>query len=126
MSYVNIRHYGTTHHEWLNTLDFYQEDLDILDNRLLEVAGKNTSQDAGKGVEHFQNQFSIQQKNISDLRHRIRNNEKRAAGDVKAHANHIGLDVMSTKAIISDEMERFETNMKELRHEFHVFLSKWM
>lgn len=126
MTYTDVRHLGTSSHEWISALDFYQEDLDILDSRLLEVAKKNTGKDVAVSIEHFQNQFSIQRQNISDLRHRIQGNNKQAARDVQLHANHVSSDVLSDKAVISGDMKRFEDTMKELRHAFNVFLSKWM
>ena len=64
MSYTNASNLGVQHNEWLRKLEFYKEDLDILEKRLLEVSDKNTSTEARAGIEHFQNQFMIQRKNI--------------------------------------------------------------
>jgi septation ring formation regulator EzrA len=126
MSYTNISHLGNAQSEWTSSLDFYQKDLDILDKRLLEVARKNTGEEAAKGIEHFQNQFDIQRQNISDLRHRIQSNNHQAATDVKKHGGHINELVVDNKEVIGDDMASFEKTMKELRQEFNTFLSKWM
>ncbi len=126
MTYTNLRHLGTNYQEWINTLEFYKQDLNILDKRLLEVASKNSGHEAGAGIEHFQNQFNIQERNINDLMHRIRLNERQAAGDVQSHASHIEVDVVNTKAVISGDMKQFEDMMKSLRQEFNSFLAKWM
>ena len=126
MSYVNVRQFGTTTHEWKNSLDFYEEDLGILKERLLEVAGKNTGEEAAQGIEHFQNQFEIQLKNIHDLKHSIQNTERQAVRDTQLHAGHVSLEVINQKAALAEDMKQFETTIKELRSEFNTFLSKWM
>jgi hypothetical protein len=126
MSYTNVSHLGTQQNEWMNSLEFYNKDLEILSKRLLEVAGKNTGEEAAKGIEHFQNQFIIQRRNISDLKHLITANHQQAAEDVKHHAGRVNETVVDTKETIGDDMASFEKRMKELRQEFNVFLSKWM
>lgn len=126
MSYTNISHLGNTQSEWMKSLDFYEKDLGILDKRLVEVARKNTGDEAAKGIEHFQNQFDIQLQNISDLKHRIQSNNHQAATDVKRHGGHINEQVVDNKEMIGTDMVTLEKTIKELRQEFNVFLSKWM
>ncbi len=41
MSYTTVAHCGTDHQEWLKAIDFYDNELDILEERLAEVAKKN-------------------------------------------------------------------------------------
>lgn len=126
MSYTNISHLGTIQSEWMNSLEFYTNDLSILDKRLVEVAGKNTGADASKGIEHFQNQFDIQRQNISDLKHRIQSNNHQAAVDAKDHAGHVNESVIDNKEMIGTDMATLDKTIKELRQEFNEFLSKWM
>lgn len=126
MSYTNVRNLGNKQSEWLNSLDFYQNDLVILDKRLLEVAGKNTGAEASKGIEHFQNQFDIQRQNISNLKHRIQANNKQAANDVLVHGNQVNETVIDEKEAIGENMITLEKTIEELRQEFNVFLTKWM
>ena len=54
-STLNSIHYQAT--DWLKELKFYSDDLNMLTERLDEVAGKNTNKDVMKQVEHFQNNF---------------------------------------------------------------------
>lgn len=126
MSYVNILKAGTDHTIWAKGLEFYRDELEIMNKRLIEVSGKNTSEDAGKGVEHFQNQFFIQQKNISDLRHQVNGYIKGLSHDAKTHEGHVDAIFITQGDDLRKRYEQLEQIMNGLRHEFNEFLSKWM
>lgn len=126
MSYVNILRAGTDHTIWMKGLEFYRDELDLMSKRLLDVSGKNTSVDATKGVEHFQNQFMIQQKNISDLKHEVKNFVKGMSNDAKEHSGHIDEVYIRQGDSLRERYEQLEQTMHTLRHEFNEFLSKWM
>ena len=72
MSYTNVVNIAKGQAEWLKGLSFYEDEIYIMENRLAEVAMKNSSFEARQGVEHFQNQFVIQRNNIDELKHDIR------------------------------------------------------
>ena len=126
MSYVNILKAGTDHTIWIKGLEFYKDELEIMSKRLIDVSGKNTSEDAGKGVEHFQNQFFIQQKNISDLRHHVNGYVKGLSYDAKTHEGHVDAIFITQGDGLRQRYEQLEQIMNGLRHEFNDFLSKWM
>lgn len=126
MSYINILKAGTDHTIWAKGLEFYRDELDLMSKRLLEISGKNTGEEANKGVEHFQNQFFIQQKNISDLMHGVKSYIKRLSGEAKDHAGHVNENFIAERNILHGRYEQIEQIMNSLRHEFNDFLSKWM
>lgn len=126
MSYTDIQRVDAHHNEWLNTLGFYKEDIGILTERLNEVAGKNTGQEAEMGMEHFENQFKIQQQNISDLEHRIKSNMHACATDIKQHVGKVDEKVIEEINSIKTDLESFEKNIQQIRKDFNIFLSKWM
>jgi hypothetical protein len=126
MSYVNILKAGTDHTIWSKGLEFYKDEFDIMEKRLLAVASKNTSEEARKGVEHFQNQFLIQEKNISDLKHEVRNYVKGLSNDAKDHHGHVDGRYLQQSINLRDRYEQLELIMNSLRREFNEFLSKWM
>ena len=113
MSYTTVAHCGTDHQEWLKAIDFYDNELDILEERLTEVVKKNNSEDALKGVEHFQNQF------INEHAHKV-------ATDVQSHAGRIETQQVKDHDTVKEEFESFEKVINELRDEFKLYLSKWM
>lgn len=126
MSYIDILKAGRDHTIWATGVEFYKDELELMNKRLLDISTKNTSEEPSKGVEHFQNQFIIQQKNISDLRHGIRNYVKGLSNDAKDHGGHVDEILITQGNDLRERYERLELIMNGLRSEFNAFLSKWM
>ena len=126
MSYVNVLAAGNDHTIWLKGLEFYRDELLILQKRIQEIASKNSATDVMAGVEHFQNQFMIQQKNINDLKHKVRNYIKGIANDVKIHDGQIDEAYLVEAKTLKVEYEWIEKIMNGLRRELKLFLDKWM
>ena len=127
MRYTDIQNTpAKKHNDWLKSLDFYREDLGILTGRLNEVAGKNSSNEARVGIEHFENQFEIQRHNINDLQHRIKANVHSCATDVREHAGKVNIVAAQGIEELETSVALFEETIKKLRKEFNLFLSKWM
>lgn len=126
MSYTNTSHCGNDHDQWLKSISFYDDDLDVLENRLTEIVKKNNVQDAMAGVEHFQNQFIIQRSNINDLKHSIKKHAGNVAADAQVHAGKMDEYFIDEHGSLKTKVESFEKVMNDLRHEFSLFLAKWM
>lgn len=112
------------HSGWLKTLEFYNDEISIMQKRLEEVNSKNTSVDVRKSVEHFQNQLIIQKNNSDDLRRHIRREEQDLQGMIKQ--NPVAVDHRKAEDHTDErgKMEHFEKNFNELRKEFNTFLSE--
>jgi hypothetical protein len=126
MSYTSNADPGNPHSEALRGMDFYNEDLKILRNRLAEVASKNNSFEACQGIEHFENQFEIQQHNIHHLRHKFKDHLHLMSAEAFAHAGQINEANQENGKKLMDEFSQLENVIKDLRREFNVFLGKWM
>lgn len=126
MTYTNASNLGVEHGIWLGSLDFYEKELDILETRLAEVAGKNTDAEAKAGVEHFQNQFIVQRNNIDELKHKVNEHAHLVFEDAKHHAGHVETSRVNEHKKIDDTVKTFEKIINDLRQEFNNFLSKWM
>lgn len=126
MSTANTSILSYEHTDWLKAIDFYKDDLVILQKRLAEVAFKNTSKEAMAGVEHFQNQFIIQRNNLDELRHYIHEHIQHVVKDITEHAGAVEDDTLDEHARRKDEFESLEKVMADLRHDFNAFLAKWM
>jgi hypothetical protein len=126
MSYISVSHCGNDHQQWLKSVDFYDNDLDTLEARLTEIVRKNNGRDTLANVEHFQNQFIVQRNNIDELRHYIQEHSGKVASDVQAHAGKMELGLLREHEDLKIQFESFEKVMNELRHEFNLFLAKWM
>lgn len=126
MTYTNVSHCGTDHSHWLKDLDFYDEEMDTLEKRLLEIASKNNGHEVMAGVEHFQNQFIVQRNNIDQLQHDIHAHDKTVAIEAQEHAGKMKLAEADHHIKLKDQFTSFEKVFNDLRHEFNGFLSKWM
>jgi hypothetical protein len=119
----------TQHHEnedWINKLDFYKEELNILKGRLEELALKNTSKKVTLEIEHFQNQFIIQNNNIDNIAHAVKINESELIASIESNpvaAAHRKIEYHERE---HDLVTTFEKNFKQLRKDFNNFSSKWM
>jgi 4-hydroxyphenylpyruvate dioxygenase-like putative hemolysin len=117
---------STEHQEWLKSIEFYDKELDFLEDRLTEIATKNTGIDALKAVEHFQNQFIVQRNTVDELRHKI--NEHIQQTTRTTNHQHLAVEKgeISTHEKVKEEVEVFEKIINDLRSEFKNFLRKWM
>lgn len=119
---IYSQHYD--HSGWLNKLDFYNDEMKIMQQKLEEVNSKNTAIEVRKSVEHFQNQLFIQKNNSDKLRHHIKREEKEIQNSIKS--NPVAVDHRKTEDHTEERsmMESFEKNFNLLRKEFNAFLSE--
>jgi hypothetical protein len=125
MSNDNLTKDTAEHSEWLNGLDFYKEDILILEKRLLELASRKGNFDMSRGIEHFQNQFLIQRNTIDELRHSIREHVSNFGRMVAVEDASKEIPHQHMHESLKDGYLSFEKVMNELRHEFNDFLTKW-
>jgi len=114
------------HKTWLNKLLFYQDELKIMDKRILEVAEKNTSKEVRSLADHFNNQLIIQKERIDILTHDIKSHELYLEAAVHNNSNAITNEKFSDHKNHRESIATFEKLFKELREELIDFLSKWM
>lgn len=123
---ANIFDQHSENQNWLKSLEFYKEEISILNKRLQEVTGKNNAPDFLKEVEHYQNQFIVQRNNIDELAHSIKMNEKQIEKEVIANPVAVEHRKVESHETEADFLGYFEKNFAGLRTEYNKFLSKWM
>lgn len=126
MSDINIRKIDHSYNEWLSNLDFYQQDLGVLKNRLTEIGGKNTSAEIAKQLEHYENQFKVQKDNIERLQHDIRNSIHEMSTEARAGAGHVDGVFQKQFNELENKYLAEEHVVNQLRHEFNRFSAEWM
>lgn len=126
MTYTSVLHIGNKHQELIRLLDFYQKEVGFLETLLAEVVAKNTAQEILAEAEHFQNQFFIQKRNISEYHQQISVNNALTSIDVKDHAGKVDERLVSDIERTEAEVLTFEKIVIELRQDFKQFLVKWM
>lgn len=112
--------------DWLNRLDFYKEDIKILTKRLEEIAAKNSATEVLSEVERFQNQFIIQNNNIDEIKHLVKENESLLKKEIESNPVAVDHRKMEYHEKEKELVEAFEKNFNTLREDYNTFSSKWM
>lgn len=126
MKEINIKHVSNLHSDAIRGLEFYEQELVILQKRLEEIAKANTGHEVSVEIEHFQNQLLIQNNNIDELKHKIRENLKNIENQVQHSSGFVDQDSMNVNADLYDQYLTLEKIINEIRQEFNRFASKWM
>lgn len=118
------QHYESS--EWMNKLFFYEDELAIMQRRLQEIAGANTSSEVLARVEHFQNQLMVQRNNIDSIKHDVKKDENRLEASVQMNGvatDHRSLAYHNRE---KNEVDVFEKNFNALRDELKKFLLQYL
>ena len=124
METIKIEVLHAEHREWLNKIDFYQDDLKIMRHRLEEIASRNTNKSLLAQVEHFQNQFVIQRNELDEMKHAIHQSESNIAENISQNGTAVNRRSMPDDQTMRDRMAQFEKLFLQLRVELMSFLAK--
>jgi len=126
--YLSDLHFD--HKVWNNTLKFYKEELDLYAGYLAEVAERWTDKDVKAELEHFQNQFHIQNNELDTLVHDIKMHEEeltKFAKENETAIQHVHFDDHSEHHnAMGDRVATFKKIYEELKDEFKKFLAKYL
>jgi len=123
---VGLYELHAEHKEWNNKLDFYKEDIAILEKRLEELVSKNTDQSIRAEIEKYQNQFIIQKNNIDQIQHIINQDEKEIVKEINDNPVAVDHRKKEDHSKERDLVETFEQKLNGLRSDFNSFSAKWM
>jgi len=124
--YMNDTLLNYEHTDWLRAIEFYKDDLSVLQKRLAEVAFKNSRESVQAGVEHFQNQFLIQKNNLDELRHYVNEHIVHVQDKYSKPYPAPGDELLTEHEQRKAEFQSLEKTMTGLRQEFNSFLAKWL
>lgn len=125
MSGKKVEYNSNEHNAWKRGLDFYNQELGFLNERLQEIANGNTDDEALQGVENFQDQFIIHQKAIDELQNDIHQFVNGIALQLEKHPL-IDERCLAEWSKLRSEYREEEKLFNEMRHEFYRFAEKWM
>lgn len=112
--------------EWASSLSFYTIEIKAMNNRLAEIASKNTSKEILAQVEHFQNQLIIQKEQIDSINHEINISEDAIRNEINKNETAADHRSIEDHKVVRDNMRSFETIFASLKSELNSFLSKCM
>jgi len=126
MKKINVKHVQNLHNEALRGLQFYKEEMNILQRRLEEITKDNTHIEVMRNVEHFQNQLIIQRNNMDELRHTINEHLGLITHQLEKTSYFVSENADEAQTKLYEQYLSLEQRINELRHEFNRFAAKWM
>ena len=103
--------------EWRQILRNYREEFQNCETALTEACKQSLTKEHLAQVEHFQNQFDIQLRNIHDLKQQIKIHER------KASLETAGEDIYAEHERLLNEFLSLENTLQELRDDFRNFVN---
>jgi hypothetical protein len=114
------------HKQWQSELAFWEDELKSFTNRLEELVNKWTKKEVLTQLEHFQNEFILQDGIIDRLKEEIEKHESRMAGQSLKGENAMDTVLTMEHLGFRKKMETQRHIYAELKKEFFSFLSKYL
>jgi hypothetical protein len=119
---LNALHHQTT--DWLRELQFYKDEIKLLQGRLGEVAAKNTAQEVLAQVDHFENKFIILNEQADILKHDVNQVNESVLAHAKANPTHLDEKYVPTATALLNRVSDYSKSVADTRFELNQFLSK--
>jgi len=126
MKKTNVKYIRHLNSESLRALDFYNQELNLLQERLEEIASDNTAKEVQEKVEHFQNQILIHRNGIDELKGHITNNNRMIEMELLKTDPLVDEPLAKEHKKLYSDYQSEERIFNELRHEFNRFAAEWM
>lgn len=124
---ISITHFNNQQNDQLRALDFYKQELNILQERLTEVAHKNNKAELQPQIEQYENQLKVQLNNVNELVHSIHENMAAVGREAQLpNAGYITESLLATHDELGARYQQQEQIVNELRHNFNRFAASWM
>lgn len=112
--------------EFTSKLNFYKDEIKILEGRLGELAEKNSKNDILGELEKYQNQLIIQRNNIDEIAHKVKINEDQLEKEITKNPVAVDHRHVPYHGAEKELVDGFEKNFNALRADLNGFISKWM
>jgi hypothetical protein len=112
------------HKLWASELNLCAEQLKVFQNRLEEVAQKNTNKDILIKVEQLQNQFIIQKNHIDKLLQSFKRDEHHLATLAQANTTAFDHRLFEDHEQEREEVNTFKSIYSAMKNEFYEFLAE--
>ncbi|MFO7673498.1 MAG: hypothetical protein R6V74_07315 [Lutibacter sp.] len=114
------------HKQWRRELLFWEDELKSLQNRLNELVLRWTDKEVLAQLEHYQNQFIIQENAIDELEDHINLHETNISEQLKKGKDLLDLQMVKKHIEFRNHMDTQRNLYSELKSNFFRFLSKYM
>ncbi len=124
MVFAQIEYFQNELSDWKKLFRFFKDELTIFNKRLVEVLDRNTGTDVLAQVEHFQNQFILQNEQFDILRHEVHLIEGGAERNLTLQGKPFNEQALKELHILRERIFQAEKIFLETKHEFYRFLSR--
>jgi uncharacterized protein (DUF342 family) len=114
------------HKQWRRELLFWEDELKSLQNRLSELVMRWTDKEILAQLEHYQNQFMIQENTIAELEDHINLHETNISAHLKKKEDVLNQQLVKNHIEFRNQMDSQRNLYIELKRNFFQFLSKYM
>ncbi|HSQ47406.1 MAG TPA: hypothetical protein VLM44_10880 [Lutibacter sp.] len=114
------------HKQWRRELLFWEDELKSLQNRLNELVLRWTDKEVLAQLEHYQNQFIIQENAIDELEDHINLHEINISEQLKKGKDVLDVQMVKKHIELRNHMDTQRNLYSELKGNFFRFLSKYM
>ncbi len=109
---------------WRENLRSYRNELGQLRDQLTEMARNQNDKEVLTEVEHYHNQFYIQQINIHDLKQSIKLHDRKLQLEAGLNENHLSNEIFSEHELLHQQYTDLESTISELRQDFIHFRNR--
>ncbi|SNR69762.1 hypothetical protein SAMN06265371_10924 [Lutibacter agarilyticus] len=114
------------HKLWRRELFFWEDELKSFQNRLKELVKRWDDKEMLAQLEHYQNQFMIQENAIDKLQDHINVHETIIANSSKKGKDVLDISLVKMHVEFRNKMEVQRHIYRDLKDEFFKFLTKYM
>lgn len=109
---------------WRENLRSYRNELGQLRDQLTEMARNQSDKEVLTEVEHYHNQFYIQQINIHDLKQAIKTHDRKLQLEAGLNENHLSSEIFSEHEQLHQQYADLENTISDLRQNFSHFRAR--
>ena len=109
------------HFEWLNTIEFYQSYLEIINDRIEALNALDHSIDLEQKKENFSERLDVLKAKLQDISNDVAEHTE-STETYSMFSNSIDLNIQSSHhMILRDKFENFEHDVNDYRSAFNEF-----
>lgn len=108
---------------WRETLRSLREEFAGLKNQLPSIAGQETNKEILLEIDHLDNQLHIQLINIHDLKHSVKQHDRKLQQAMNSGQGTIPEELLEEHETLNNDYEDLCEKLEELRSEFDQFLA---
>ena len=122
MTYTNSYYMVNKHQQLIKIVNFYEKQIEVLDNMLEEITARYKTATSFSEKEHFHKRFVEKQKLINELKNEINSNNYLLTNDIVQNQGRLTDKFVNQNKQIEEEVVLFEKEVNELSKDFKMYL----